>query len=108
LSRQESLVRKLEARFRPDHLEVTNESGQHNVPPGSETHFRVVLVSEAFSGQRRIDRHRSVNDALAGELADGMHALALHLYTPDEWRQRYGEAPLSPPCLGGKAREVRS
>ena len=46
-----------------------------------------------------------VNEALADELAGPVHALAIHTYTPEEWRQRFGEAPMSPPCLGGKAQE---
>jgi BolA protein len=85
---------------------VVNESGNHNVPPGSETHFKVVLVSDAFEGQRLLARHRAVNETLAEELAGGVHALALHTYTPGEWQDRFGDAPMSPPCLGGKAGEA--
>jgi BolA protein len=103
---QETIEQKLADRFDPDHLEVVNESGGHNVPVGSETHFKVVLVAEAFAGKRPLARHRLVNAALAEELAGPVHALAIHTYTVDEWRQRFGAAPLSPPCLGGKAREA--
>lgn len=91
---------KLGERFRPEHLEVVNESGGHNVPAGSQTHFRVVLVSEAFADQRPLARHRSVNETLAAELAGGVHALALHTYTPVEWRERFAGIPASPPCAG--------
>ena len=105
---EETILRKLSERFALDHLEVTNESGGHNVPPGSETHFKVVLVSDDFEGQRPITRHRAVNETLAEELAGGVHALAVHTYTPVEWQARFGSAPLSPPCLGGKAREASS
>ncbi len=83
------------------HLEVINESHRHNVPPGSESHFKVVLVSEAFDGVRLLERHRRINEILAAELAGAVHALAIHVYTPAEWRARMGDAPLSPPCLGG-------
>lgn len=83
------------------HLEVHNESGGHNVPPGSETHFKVVLVSEAFAGLSRIARHRQVNSLLAAELAGPVHALSVHAYTTQQWQQRYADVPLSPPCLGG-------
>lgn len=99
------IERKLAESFDPAHLEVVNESGSHNVPPGSETHFKVVLVTEAFAGKTLVARHRLVNAALAAELAGPVHALAMHTYTRDEWQRRFGEAPLSPPCLGGKARE---
>lgn len=105
---QQRIERKLAERFAPAHLEVVNESGGHNVPPGSETHFKVVLVAEAFAGQRPVARHRLVNAALAEELAGPVHALAIHTYTAGEWRERFGEAPLSPPCLGGGASELAS
>jgi BolA protein len=97
---------KLAEAFDPLHLEVVNESGNHNVPAGSETHFKVVLVAAAFAEQRLIARHRAVNAVLAPELQGGVHALALHTYTEPEWRARFGAAPLSPPCLGGKAGEA--
>jgi BolA protein len=64
-----------------------------------------VLVAEAFAGKVLLARHRLVNEALKEELAGGVHALAIHTYTGDEWQRRFGEAPMSPPCLGGKARE---
>ncbi len=105
MSQQEIIIRKLSERFDLAHLDVVNESGGHNVPPGSETHFKVVLVSDEFAGQRLLARHRSVNEALTAELAGGVHALAVHTYTPEEWGERFGDAPLSPPCLGGKAAE---
>ena len=94
---------KLLGRFDLQHLDVCNESGGHNVPAGSETHFKVVLVSEDFHGMRRLARHRAVHALLAEELAGGVHALAVHTYTGDEWRDRFGNAPLSPPCRGGES-----
>ena len=108
MSIQEAIQQKLAGRFDLLHLEVVNESGGHNVPPGSETHFKVVLVSESFADQRLLARHRAVNETLTAELAGGVHALAIHTYTPAEWQQRFGNAPLSPPCLGGKSREATS
>jgi BolA protein len=105
---QDSIERKLAERFAPAHLDVVNESGSHNVPRGSETHFKVVLVAPEFEGLRLIARHRLVNATLADELAGGVHALALHTYTEPEWRARFGSAPLSPPCLGGRAAEAIS
>ena len=98
---QERIEEKLAAELAPDHLEVVNESGNHNVPDGSETHFKVVIVAQAFDGERLVQRHRRVHRTLAAELAGGVHALAMHTYTAEEWRARFGEAPMSPPCLGG-------
>ena len=97
---QASIEQKVGEALSPSHLEVVNESGNHNVPPGSESHFRVVVVSELFDGQRAVARHRRVNAVLAEELAGPVHALALHTYTPEEWQARTG-APESPACRGG-------
>jgi len=95
-----SITAKLTHSFTPHHLEVHNESHKHNVPPNSESHFRVVLVAECFVQQKLLQRHRAVNTVLANELANGVHALSLHLYTPAEWSERQS-APASPDCLGG-------
>ena len=84
----------LRTAFQPSILQVENESHRHNVPPNSETHFKVTLVTESFVGQRSVRRHQSVYSVLAEWLAGPVHALALHTYTPDEW-QRVGEAPES-------------
>lgn len=98
---QNNIEQKLLAHFSPAHLEVINESFMHNVPNGSETHFKVVLVTPEFSGERLINRHRAVNAVLKEELADQIHALALHTYTDEEWVSLYGDSPNSPSCLGG-------
>lgn len=102
--RQAIIEQALAERFDLLHLEVVNESGGHNVPAGSESHFKVVLVAEAFTGMGLLARHRLVNETLAGVFAEGLHALAIHTYTAPEWQKRFGGAPLSPPCLGGNAR----
>ncbi|WP_127959609.1 transcriptional regulator BolA [Serratia microhaemolytica] len=91
---------KLRVAFAPEYLEVVNESHQHRVPAGSETHFKVVLVSERFQQQRLVARHRAVYAALAEELAGGVHALALHTYLPDEWSALQDKTLSSPPCRG--------
>ncbi len=98
---QSTIEAKLTGALAPLHLEVVNESDNHNVPAGSESHFKVVLVASEFEGQRLLARHRRVNTVLADELASAIHALALHTYTETEWRERFGAAPMSPPCLGG-------
>ncbi|MBK8163931.1 MAG: BolA/IbaG family iron-sulfur metabolism protein [Gammaproteobacteria bacterium] len=99
---QEQIERKLAAGV-PGllHLEVINESNRHNVAPGSESHFKLVLVTPAFDGIGLLARHRMINALLADELANELHALSIHAYTPEEWETRTGKAPMSPPCLGG-------
>ncbi len=93
---------KLLVAFSPLHLDVVNESNNHNVPPGSESHFKVTIVSKDFEGERLIKRHRAVNSVLSEELAEKIHALALHTYTEKEWHDHYAaNTPLSPNCVGG-------
>jgi BolA protein len=101
MSVQQDIESKLQAALQPDYLEVINESGNHNVPAGSESHFKVVIASPAFDGKLLVARHRKVNEILAEELKHKIHALALHTYTPAEWVELNGGAPASPPCLGG-------
>ncbi|TXS95468.1 BolA family transcriptional regulator [Parahaliea maris] len=91
----------------PTFLDVANESHMHSVPPNSETHFRVVAVSEAFAGQRKVARHQRIYALLAEQLAGPVHALALQLYTPGEWSEREEQVRPSPECLGGSKAEER-
>jgi BolA protein len=91
--------------FQPAVLEVVNESHMHSVPPNSETHFKVVLVTEAFDGKRKVARHQQVYAALSAQLEGPVHALALHTYTPAEWAERE-QAPDSPNCMGGSKGEA--
>lgn len=99
---QAGIEQKLQAAFAPAVLQVINESHQHNVPDGAESHFKVVLVSQQFEGQRLLTRHRAVNAVLATELAGQIHALALHTYSVTEWQQQdAAQVPSSPNCLGG-------
>ncbi len=99
-STKQTIETKLQAAFSPIHLEVIDESHMHNVPDGAESHFKVVVVSEAFDGDKLIARHRKVNQALKSELEE-IHALALHTMTPDDWFNKGGTVTDSPPCLGG-------
>ena len=95
------IEKKLVAELNLDHIEVLNESSNHNVPAGSESHFKVVLVADNFQDKPLIARHRLVNKILADELASSIHALSIHAYTQTEWKTRHGDVPMSPPCLGG-------
>ncbi len=98
---QNTIESKLKDALKPEYLQVVNESDNHNVPAGSESHFKVTLVCAEFDGQMLIKRHRQVNAVLKEELANQIHALALHTYSPEEWQRQGGEAPESPECQGG-------
>jgi BolA protein len=89
----------------PAHLEVVNESYMHNVPEGSESHFKVTVISDRFDGKMLVARHRLVNQLLADELAGPVHALALHTKTPAEWFEQGGQTTDSPLCKGGSAQQ---
>lgn len=82
----------------PLHLELINESHMH-AGPATDSHFKLVLVSHAFEGKRAVARHQQVYQLLAEQLRGPVHALALHLYTPEEWQQ--ATVPPSPRCQGG-------
>jgi BolA protein len=83
-----AITNKLREAFTPESLDVIDEShlheGHSGHRPGGETHFRVNIVSEAFKGKSRIDRHRMINTTLAAELAGSVHALAIKAQTPGE------------------------
>jgi BolA protein len=82
------ITEKLHKAFAPESLRVEDESHQHaghaGHRPGGETQFRLYIVSEAFRGKSRLQRHRMINDTLASELAGGVHALAIHAVAPNE------------------------
>jgi BolA protein len=88
MSVESTIRQKLTAQFAPTALEVVNESHFHAGHAGSpgtgESHFRVAIVSAAFAGKSRIERHRLVNSALAEQLSGGVHALAIKAYAPGE------------------------
>jgi BolA protein len=138
---QKTITTKLNKAFSPEHLEVINESFMHNVPEGSESHFKIIIVCDDFKDKMLIARHRLVNKVLQDELnkssgtssgawkhrlrtkgwnyhaspkgvsltdetnskeqtEGGIHALALHTMTMEEWFKK-GKAADSPECLGG-------
>lgn len=96
---KEEIEDKLKKAYSPVHLEVANESSQHNVPKGSESHFKLTIVAEFFRDHPLLERHRAINALLADELKTRIHALAMSVLTPEEWQARGGTVSASPPCL---------
>ncbi len=82
------ITKKLTEAFAPQSLDVVDESHRHEGHaghrPGGESHFRIYIVSELFKGMTRLQRHRLINQTLAGEIAGGVHALAIHAAAPGE------------------------
>jgi len=85
---QDLITEKLTKAFAPESLSVVDESHLHaghaGARPGGETHYRVYIVSDAFRGKSRVDRHRMINATLASELSGSVHALAIHASAPGE------------------------
>lgn len=126
LSVEQSIKTKLKSALDTLYLNVINESFMHNVPKGSETHFKVIVVSDKFNDLPLIkvhfchylmcpklqvqricikyiifQRHRLVNNILAEELQNGVHALSIVAKTPSQWQNSDQKIESSPNCMGG-------
>ena len=97
MSVEKKIEHTLSDNFMLSHLEVINESHMHS-GPNTETHFKVILVSDEFNGVQLVQRHRKINELLKYELENGVHALSLHLFTMDEWKEKKEYVKDSPPC----------
>jgi BolA protein len=96
---QSTIEQRLRQALPLEHLEILDES--HNHSRGSETHFKITAVSPAFDGLGAVKRHQRLYELLTTEMQSGVHALALHTYTPAEWERRNASVPRSPECAGG-------
>ena len=85
----DSIRRRLEQCLQPEALRITDVSHEHRghpgVPPEGGSHFVVDIVSVRFRGRSRVERHRMIHAALADAFAAGLHALAIHARTPEEF-----------------------
>ena len=88
MTRSDRLHSLLFQRFSPVTLEIIDESHQHaghmGARAGGETHYRVIIIADAFKGLNRVERHRLVNAVLTLEFSMGLHALALSAKAPGE------------------------
>lgn len=106
MDRAALLRERLGEALTPVHLEVHDESHNHAVKPGAQSHFKVVVVSAAFEGQGSLARHKAVYAAVGESLrAVGVHALTITAKTPAEWTAN-PEVPASPPCAGHNGRPL--
>lgn len=97
---ESSIREKLRKSFDPRFVDVINESYMHNVPKDSETHFKIVIVSDQFNDKSLITCHRMVHDVLQVELKS-IHALSLLTKTPEQWEKNNKVITQSPACRGG-------
>ena len=103
---QEMVEDRLEEGLSPVYLTVENESYMHSVPADSETHFRIVVVADAFEGRKQVQCHQAVYGLLNDMIGKPIHALALHTYGRHEW-DAVQKAPDSPACMGGSSSSAK-
>ena len=97
---EQTIRNKVEQEFELSELIILNESHMH-AGPAANSHFNLTLVSDAFEGKRPVARHQMIYKVLADELAGEVHALALHVFTAEEWQQVGNKSEQSPNCQGG-------
>ena len=98
---QQTIEQKIQTALSPSRLDVINESHMHNVPTGSESHFKLVVITSAFESLSLVQRHQKINGILAKELKEDIHALSMETHTDQEWDKRAGRTMDSPQCHGG-------
>lgn len=97
MSIQDTIRKKIEQELSPLHLDIVDESHKHQ--KGLESHFKILIVSEKFRGQNRLDRQRLVNNILKEELSEIIHALTQKTLTPEEWKASSPPNFESPNCI---------
>ena len=101
-----SIETKLKEVLSPIHLEVIDESYLHNVEPGRESHVRIVAISELFEGLNLVKRHQLIYAEIQEEIDGPIHALSIHTFTEQEWKERNEKAEASPDCSGGSKNDI--
>lgn len=100
--RSQRLNAKLTELLSPQYLFIEDESGNHSVPEGSESHFKVIVASDVFSSLSKVERHQKVYSLLGEEFKNGLHALSIRAYSLAEWEKEKSKLDFqSPECLGG-------
>ena len=105
MSVKSTILKKIELAIEFEHVAIKNESHLHS-GPYTESHFNLTIVSDSFSTLTRVRRHQLVYKLLSEEMSGGVHALALHLFTTEEWAREEAKASDSPTCLGGGAQQL--
>tara|TARA_E500000178_G_C16768247_1_gene637925 strand:+ start:508 stop:816 length:309 start_codon:yes stop_codon:yes gene_type:complete len=100
MSIAEILESSLTEKLKPSFLDILNESNLHNVPIGSESHFRILIVSDRFENLNVVKRHKMVYQVCKIAIKSGIHALAMQCFTEEEWKLNPKKNE-SPTCLGG-------
>ncbi len=99
---EQSILSALET-LKPSFLDLRNESSLHSVPNDSETHFKLIIVSDAFEGKTQVKRHQLVYGLLSDQLSGPVHALSMTTFTTYEWTDAKRGIVESPKCMGGSS-----
>lgn len=100
--RKQRLSDKLNQELNPAYFYLEDESGQHSVPEGAESHFKLIVASDSFLGLSKVERHQKIYSLLSDEFKKGLHALSIRAYTLPEWEKEKNQLNfVSPECLGG-------
>ncbi|GGB96776.1 transcriptional regulator [Marinobacterium zhoushanense] len=100
MSVENEIEQRLRAGLELIEYRLENESHMHS-GDRMDTHFKLVAVSPAFEGKRLVQRHQMIYGLLSELMQNPIHALAMHLHTPEEWQATQGFVPASPNCMGG-------
>ena len=101
---EKSVIQKLTTVFNPIHLKIANESAHHATPDDAESHFKILIVSDAFVGKSLVQQHKLVYAQLRDEISSGkVHAVSIESHSPESWRacQEIATLKKSPACRGG-------
>jgi BolA protein len=97
---QQQITALLQQELQPSYIDVINESHMHSSGKGANSHFKVIIVAEAFTALRAVARHQRIYQILQQGLQNGIHALAIHAYSEREWQQKQQQVIASPNCMG--------
>ncbi len=103
----QAMQEALEASLEMQWVMFENESAGH-AGPATDSHFKLVVVADAFAGLSRVKRHQLIYRLLGEFLRSGVHALSLHLFTAQEWQESEGAVPNSPDCAGAAKQSERT
>ena len=99
---KDQIEEKLKTKISSLFVEVINESPNHNVPDGAESHFKIIVVSSEFEDMKSVQRHQLIYKVLSEEMKL-IHAIAIHPFTKTEWDRNNQTSSDSPDCLGGSS-----
>jgi len=99
---KDQIEEKLKTEISSHFVEVINESPNHNVPDGAESHFKIIVVSNEFEDMKSVQRHQLIYKVLSEEMKL-IHAIAIHPFTKTEWDRNNQTSSDSPDCLGGSS-----